>query len=92
MASRVVREWAKAIAALNGLSPLQGVDMNTAQYDIDTALGQAGCAAPRLAIAVATQAAVKMQENQLIISGEQNGTVMWSTVITPYLSGKENHN
>jgi hypothetical protein len=82
----------KAIAALNGLSPLQGVDMNTAQYDIDTALGQAGCAAPWLAIAVATQAAVKMQENQLIISGEQNGTVMWSTVITPYLSGKENHN
>ncbi|MTH48850.1 hypothetical protein [Intestinirhabdus alba] len=80
----------RAVTALNGLLPLQGVDMNRAQYDLDTSLGQAGRVAPWLAIAAAAQTAVKTQENQLIISGEQNGSAMWSTVITPYLSGREN--
>lgn len=77
------------VAALNGQPPLQGIDMNSGMYDLDNTLGHTGSAAPWLAIAAAAQAAEQMQTTHLIISGERNTDVVWSTVISPCPPGKE---
>lgn len=74
----------RGVAALNGQPPLQGVEMSSAQYDLDNTLGHTGCAAPWLAIAAAAQAAQDMNKDHLVISGEQGNEIMWSTVVSPY--------
>lgn len=78
-----------AIAALNGRSPLEGVEMNSNLYDLDKTLGHTGCAAPWLAIAAASQAAEQMQAAHLIVSGERNTDLVWSTVVSPCAPEKE---
>ncbi|EEC0295749.1 hypothetical protein YV76_003174 [Salmonella enterica subsp. enterica] len=80
-----------AVMTLNGQSPLRGLEMNTSMYDLDNTLGQTGCTAPWLAIAAASQAARDMQADQLVISGEQENGVMWSTVVSPYQPVKESN-
>ncbi|ELY4601510.1 hypothetical protein SM003_004193 [Cronobacter malonaticus] len=78
-----------AIAALNGRSPLEGVEMNSNLYDLDNTLGHTGCAAPWLAIAAAAQAVEQMQAPHLIVSGERNTDLVWSTLVSPYAPRKE---
>lgn len=79
----------QAVSDLNGKPPLRGVAMNSTQYDLDNTLGHTGCVAPWLAIAAAALVVQEMQEDHLVVSGEQGDEMMWSTVVSPYQSVKE---
>lgn len=58
--------------------------------NLDSSMGQAGAAAPWLAIAAAAEIAQQTQSLQMIISGDITKDVMWSAIVAPMASRKEN--
>ncbi|MDZ0181877.1 hypothetical protein [Klebsiella quasipneumoniae] len=56
---------------------------------LDISMGNAGAAAPWLAIAAATEIARQTQSPQMIICGDTTQNVLWSTLITPIASRQE---
>jgi len=79
--------WKSAVAAQNN-EPLNSIDTKTGLHDINQFLGNPGCAAPWLAIAAAAQST--FGSPHMIISSEKEGDIVWSTVISPNASHKEN--
>lgn len=71
--------------------PLASVDPATGIHNINEFLGNPGRAAPWLAIAAAAQAIRQSPAPHMIISGEQDSDSVWSTVVSPYASHKENN-
>ena len=72
---------AEVIACQNA-HPVQSLE-NDAVISLDISMGNAGAAAPWLAIAVATEIARQTQSPQMIICGDITQDVLWSMLITP---------
>lgn len=70
--------------------PLASVDPATGVHNFNEFLGDPGRAAPWLAIAAAAQAVSRSPAPHMIISGEQDSDSVWSTVVSPLASHKEN--
>lgn len=78
-----------AIAVLGKL-PLTRITQDAGLHDFSSYLGNPGCAAPWLAIAVAAQIISDAPAPHMIISSEQGSDIVWSTVVSPHASRKEN--
>ncbi|QCR36844.1 hypothetical protein [Nissabacter sp. SGAir0207] len=68
--------------------PMQSVE-DGAVISLDSSMGNAGAAAPWLAIAAATEIARQTQLPQMIICGDTTQDVLWSTLVTPIASRQE---
>ncbi|MBV6820169.1 hypothetical protein KWG64_19660 [Rahnella sp. PD12R] len=78
-----------AIVALQN-PPLAAVDAATGVHDFNQFMGDPGLAAPWLAFAAAAQAISRSPAPHMIISGEPDSNAVWSTVVSPLASHKEN--
>lgn len=76
--------------AIQGKAPLTNIKPDSTVHDFNTFLGNPGCAGPWLAIAAASQAISQYPTPHMIISGEQGSDIIWSTVVSPFASDKEN--
>lgn len=81
--------WSSAIT-VQGKPPLTRINPDSGLHDFNTYLGHPGRAAPWLAIAAAAQAISGAPAPHMIISGEQGSDTVWSTVVSPHASRKEN--
>ena len=71
-------------------APLANIDRHFGVHNFNEFLGDPGCAAPWLAIAAAAQAISQSPAPHMIISGEQDSDTVWTTVVSPTASHKEN--
>jgi len=76
------------VIACQTAHPAQSVEDETV-ISLDTSMGNAGAAAPWLAIAAATEIARQTQTPQMIICGDTTLNVLWSTFVTPIASRQE---
>ncbi|WP_312983584.1 hypothetical protein [Atlantibacter sp.] len=76
---------------VQGKPPLTSIKQDAGLHDFSSYLGNPGCAAPWLAIAVAAQIISDDPLPHMIISGEQGSDIVWSTVVSPYASHKESN-
>ncbi|HBR3118383.1 TPA: hypothetical protein L9R53_005189, partial [Klebsiella pneumoniae] len=87
LAGMTGEQRAEAIGCQNA-HPAQCVK-DEAVISLDISMGNAGAAAPWLAIAAATEIARQTQSPQMIICGDTTQKVLWSTLITPIASRQE---
>lgn len=76
---------------VQGKPPLTQISQDVGLHDFTRYLGHPGCVAPWLAIAAAAQIISDTPAPHMIISGEQDSDVVWSTVVSPHASRKENN-
>lgn len=77
------------VISLLGRPPLASITQDVGMHDFNTYLGHPGCTAPWLAIAAAAQAICSTPGSHMIISGEQDSEIVWSTAVSPSASRKE---
>ena len=87
LAGMTGEQRAEAIGCQNA-HPAQCVK-EEAVISLYISMGNAGAAAPWLAIAAATEIARQTQSPQMIICGDTTQKVLWSTLITPIASRQE---
>ncbi|WP_300005901.1 hypothetical protein [uncultured Cedecea sp.] len=75
-----------SVFVVQGKPPLDHISQNVGLHDFNRYLGYPGCTAPWLAITAAAQLIRNTPAAHMIISGEQNSDVVWSTVISPHAS------
>lgn len=77
------RQSQSAVMARCGQSPLGGIRADNGLYPLDDLCGDAGAAAPWLALATASQAAASTSAMQLVISGVPMQESVWITHLSP---------
>lgn len=83
-------EGYRSAIGVQGKAPLARITPGSDVHNFNEFLGCPGCAAPWLAIAAAAQAIGHSPVPHMILSGEQGSDTVWSAVVSPYASRKEN--
>ena len=76
--------------AAQGKPPLLNITQASSVHDFNSFLGDPGIAGPWLAIAAAALAMRSHSAPHMILSGEHGSDTVWSTVVSPVASHKEN--
>ncbi len=83
-------EGYRSAIGVQGKAPLARITPGPDVHNFNEFLGCPGCAAPWLAIAAAAQAIGHSPTPHMILSSEQGSDTVWSTVVSPNASRKEN--
>jgi len=83
-------EGYRSAIAVQSKTPLDVIKPDSGIHNFDEFLGRTGCVAPWLAIAAAAQSIGKSSAPHMILSGEPDSDTVWSTVVSPHASRKEN--
>ncbi|WP_181952486.1 hypothetical protein [Yersinia canariae] len=85
-----ISEGYRSAISVQGRAPLTRITPGPDVHDFNEFLGCPGCVAPWLAITAAAQAISHSPASHMILSGEQGSDTVWSTVVSPNASRKEN--
>lgn len=76
--------------AVQGKPPLLNITEDSSVHDFNSFMGNPGTTGHWLAIAAAAQAISRHPLPHMVLSGEQDSDTVWSTVVSPVASHKEN--